>query len=188
MAVRELKTFDPSQVGTISLQYKNESNDIDNITCIGMIQAETTVRTKSKTCSGATKDEVTYPQFVTVTATGYLGLETVRTLMGLNNEGLKPGVYGYNLTSKSPALTIVADLIDDMENVTKVVVFPNARSTKGLSFTVDNDSDDVAKVDMEFKATLDENGYFYYEVDGDELATALEWKTTGFKLTDIAGI
>lgn len=174
MVVRQVKEFDPSNIGMITFQF--DSGDIDLIDCIGMMSAETTVRTKTKTCSGATKAEVTYPQYVTVSITAYVGLETYRDLTGMTTEGLKTGVYAYGIESKTPKLTVTARILDDMENVKKMVAFPNASFTKGLSFTVDNDSDEVAKLDLEFKAMMDANGNFYYEADMDEVADATAWE------------
>lgn len=188
MAVRTTTTFDPSNVGLITLQYKGTENEgtIDVLDCIGMMQAETTVRTKTKTCSGATKDEKSYPQFLTVTATAYVGLETMRTLTGMHNEGLKAGVYAYGLASKAPSLVVTARLLDDMEDLEKIVAFPNASVSRGLAFTVDNDTDEVAKVDLEFKAMLDEKGNFYYEKEVKDESDVESWEA-GFTTSLVEG-
>lgn len=178
MAVRQGTTFDPSVVGLITLQYKGSEHTgtIDVLDCVGMIQAEPTMRTKTKTCNGATKDERVYVQYQTVTVTAYVSIEAMRTLTGMHSDGLAEGVFAYGISSKAPALTITARLLDDMEELEKIVAFPHASISTGLQFTVDNDSDEVAKVDLVFKAMMDEKGNFYYEKQVDSPTDAEEWE------------
>lgn len=179
MAVRQGKTFDANNVGLITLQYQDADlqDTVDVLDCIGVITTEPTVRTKTKTCSGATKDEKTYPQYLTVSITAYVKMEAYRDLMGMHTEGLKEGVYAYGINSKSPRLVITARILDDMANTEKIVAYPNATVTSGLTFTVDNDTDEVPKVDLQFKAMMDAKGNFYYEADVSDITDMETWES-----------
>jgi hypothetical protein len=106
--------------------------------------------------------------------------DPVRKIFGLSNTGLKPGVYSYGSNSKGLPFVFTGDVIDEFEDVTKLIAFPNCSSSTGLTLSIENGADTVAELELEFTAMVDDNKNCYYEAIVDELtdpADATTWRT-----------
>ena len=86
-----------------------------------------------------------------------------------NNEGLKPGVYGISDTTNTPDMCLTTKAIDLFTDEEKYICLPKIAFTTGFAKTIDNTSEEVAEVELEFNAYKDENNEFYYEACASEV-------------------
>lgn len=184
MSVRQVTTFDATDIKRLSLQF---GDAVDVINCVGTVEGTTEMRAITRVCKGV-ESSISKPQKLTVTINAFVPVETARDLFGLDNTGLKKGVYGYGAVSKGKELALVMRLADDFSDKEKIVAIPKARTTSGLTFSLDGDGTDVAKMSITVEGSLDELNNLYYEAmvgsGNDELAEseATKWET-GFKTT-----
>lgn len=159
MAVRTTETFDVTGIEQASLQF---GSDVDVIQCMGSLNGTTEMRVLTRTCKGV-QSSIATPQKLIVTMTLFMPVETARDLYGLESQGLKDGVYAYSATSKSKEFAFVARFRDDFEDKQKIIAIPKGRATSGLNFSADDEQTDLAKLTLEFEASLDEMDNLYYE-------------------------
>lgn len=183
-----IEEFDAMRVGQVALQWKDETA-VSVFKCIGSISGETEMKEITKQCGGRVGKSKSYPIKHNLTLAAHIPVKDVRKITGLSNTGLKAGVYSYGLKSKAAELTLTADVIDDFEDVTKLVAFPECVSPTGLKVFVDGDADEVAYLELEFTATPDEDGDLYYEAFVDEVDQAIKdgWHSA-FKRSLVADI
>ncbi|HZK23811.1 MAG TPA: hypothetical protein VFC74_00285 [Oscillospiraceae bacterium] len=178
--VTEIKEFDAMKVSKVALQYiGDEAPAVESFECLGSIGGETEMRTIVKRCGGAVRKSKSIPVSHTLTLSGHVPVKTLRSIYGLSNDELKAGVYSYGLDSKGLDFCLTADVVDEFEDVTKLVAFPNCSSLTGLKYTIDNDADEVAYVELEFDARPDDDKQFYYEAFVGEVDAAIAsgWHT-----------
>lgn len=173
-----IKDFDAMKIKNVSVQYKDETPNA-KFGCMGSISGETKMRTVTKKCEGVAIKTRSFPISHSLTLAGYVPVSVLRDTFGIKNTGLKPGVYSYGTDSKGKEFVLTADVIDEFEDVTKLVAFPNANSATGLKYSIDNDADEVAYVELEFNSNPDEEGQFYYEAFVKEIDEAIKtgWHT-----------
>lgn len=136
---------------------------------IGNIEGETTLRELIKRKEGVEVRKKTKPEKMDLTAAAHIPVSVVRDFFGLSTEDLKPGVYKYSQTSKGKEFVYTADVIDEFEDVTKLIAFPRCVSATGFKFTIENGADEVAQMEVNFTAYPDEQGNLYYEAFTSEL-------------------
>lgn len=130
--------------------------------CIGTLEGTTETETVEKKCEGAVVKTIKKVTKVNVTMTGHPYVSVARKVVGMTNDGLKEGVYGYGADIKSKKIVFTAK-VEDMEGNIKYIAFPNMDDVKGLNIKVDNDVTEIEMKEFEFSALKDENGMFYYE-------------------------
>lgn len=135
--------------------------------CIGTMDATSSVEKVEKKCEGAVVKTVKRVNSMTVAITGHVRIPTSRQIVGLSNEGLKTGVYGYGSNTFSMPFIFAAKIID-MEGNVKYIAFPKLEDVKGLSIKVNNDVTEIEMSDLEFTALKDSNNMFYYEMFDSE--------------------
>lgn len=168
----EIKEFDAMRIRNVSVQY--DDKEVENFQCAGSITGETEMREIVKRCEGVARKTRQLPIKHNLTLTGYVPVVVLRRTYGLSNEDLAEGVYSYGIDSQGEDFVLTADVIDEFENTTKLVAFPNATTATGLTFTVDNDEDEVAYVELEFVANPDDQGKFYYEAFSGEVSESIK--------------
>lgn len=70
--------------------------------------------------------------------------------------------------------------MDDFEEVTKLIAFPKASNSAGLTLSIDATQEELALLELSFSAVADEAGQFYYEALVPELedpTVATQWHT-----------
>jgi hypothetical protein len=147
---------------------------------IGKIDGETELLEIVKKMEGIEVKRKTTPQKMTLKLTAHVPIDPVRKIFGLSNTGLKPGVYSYGSNSKGLPFTLTADVIDEFEDLTKLIAFPNCSSSTGLTLSIENGADTVAELELEFTAMIDDNKNCYYEAIVDELTDPVDattWRT-----------
>lgn len=175
----EIKEFDAIKIRNASIQYKDSGLQNDKFECLGSIEGETEMKTLVKRCEGVIRKSKSIPIGHSLTLTGYVPVATLRNIFGLTNDKLKAGIYSYGIESKGKNFCLTADVIDEFEDIVKLVAFPNSNSATGLKFSIDNDADETAYIELEFDVNPDEAGQFYYEAFVAEVdqAIATAWHT-----------
>lgn len=173
----EIKEFDAMRVKNVAFQYEDS---VEKFQCIGSIEGETELRTIVKKCEGVITKSKSIPIGHSLTLAGYVPVKVLRKTFGLSNDKLKAGIYSYGIDSKSEKFCLTADVIDDFEDIVKLVAFPKCISATGLKYNIDNEADETAYVELEFDVNPDEEGQFYYEAFVGEVdeSIATAWHTT----------
>lgn len=173
-----IETFYPVDIANVSVKFSN-SELAESFGCTGVLSGETEMRTVSAKCGAITLEEKSLPIKMTGTVSAFVKMGIYRKLFGIKNEGLKPGVYAYKLDSKGGEFTLTADIVDDFNEVTKIIAFPKANTSTGLTFTIDKSNDEVAMMEISFTALPDKAKAFYYEGLVEEMAdpeTVEKWR------------
>lgn len=174
----EIKEFDAIRIRNASVQYKDDTPN-DKFECLGSIEGETEMKAIVKRCEGVIRKSKSIPISHSLTLAGYVPVSTLRNVFGLSNKDLKAGVYSYGIDSKGKDFCLTADVIDEFEDIVKLVAFPNSNSATGLQYSIDNDADETAYVELEFDVNPDESGQFYYEAFVEEVDATISsaWHT-----------
>ncbi|PTY79620.1 phage tail protein [Heyndrickxia sporothermodurans] len=174
-----IEEFDAIRITNFNIKFKGEQT-AQSFGCVGQLEGETEMITIVKKCEGVETKSKSKPQKMTLTLNSHVKVAPLRSIFGLSNEGLKPGVYSYGSNSKSKDFVLTADVIDEFEDLTKLIAFPNCTSSTGLTLSIENGADEVAELELEFTAMVDDNKNCYYEALLDELAdttVAETWRT-----------
>jgi len=149
--------------------------------CAGSVEGETESIEIVKRCAGVTTKKITKPQQMNLTYSGHLPVKVLRDVFGLTNEGLKPGVYSYGQDARPKNFILTADVVDEFEDVTKLIAFPGVTTSTGLKIQgIENGAEEVAEIELEFTVLPDENRQFYYEAlvpELDDQTVADQWHT-----------
>ncbi|PTY77352.1 phage tail protein [Heyndrickxia sporothermodurans] len=174
-----IEEFDAVRITNFNIKFKGEQT-AQSFGCVGQLEGETEMITIVKKCEGVETKSKSKPQKMTLSLNAHVKVAPLRSIFGLSNEGLKPGVYSYGSNSKSKDFVLTADVIDEFEDLTKLIAFPNCTSSTGLTLSIENGADEVAELELEFTAMVDDNKNCYYEALLDELAdttVAETWRT-----------
>lgn len=177
-----IKEFDSVSIANASIQFKEKGTqqEGEKFGCIGQLESETEIIEIIKMCAGVEVKKVSKPQKATVTVSAHVPVAVFRKFYGVKNEGLKPGVYAYGTKSKGLDFVFTADVVDEFEDVTKLIAFANCATASGLKFTIENGAEEVALLEFEFTALPDEEKEIYYEALIPELeddSVAEQWHT-----------
>lgn len=182
MAVTKVIDFDAVAIKNASIQFikAGVATPGARFGCLGSVEGETEIKELIKMCEGIEAKKKVVPLKMTLSVSAHIDVEVARNLFGLKNEGLKPGIYSYGTDSKGLNFIFTADVIDEFEDVVKLIAFPNASNNSGLQIKVENGQDEVALLEMEFTVLADVNNKFYYEAFVGELTDstiATKWHT-----------
>lgn len=167
-----VEDFAPTDIKNSSVQFfgaDGTKQTGEKFGCVGSVEGETTLRELIKTCEGVEVAKKVKPVKSDLTITAHVKVSVVRDLFGLSNEDLKPGVYKYSNQSKGKEFVFTADVIDEFEEVTKLIAFPKTVSASGFAFTIENGADEVAQMETSVTAYPDDKGNIYYEAFVAEL-------------------
>lgn len=166
-----IEEFDATRVTNVGTKFSEDATSIA-FGCLGSIEGETELLELVKKCEGVETKKKTTPQKMSLTLNGHVKVPVLRDIFGLSNEGLKAGVYSYGADSLSKPFVLTADVLDEFETQTKLIAFSNCVAATGLKITVENGADEVAEVELEFTAMIDDNRKCYYEAIISELDEA----------------
>lgn len=169
MAIKKVEEFEDYKIVEGSIQFKGE--EAIGFGCIGSMEGTSNTEEVVKKCEGAVVKKIKRVTDISVTVTGHAKIPALRGIAGLNNEGLKTGVYAYGTDTFSKPFKFTAKVLD-MEGNIKYVAFPNLSDVKGLNFNINNEATEIEMKDFEFSALADENKKFYYEAYESELEDA----------------
>lgn len=178
-----VETFDAVSVKNTSVQFEGKDGTKEpgeKFGCVGSISGETEMKELVKMCEGVEVRKRTKPLKMNLTLSAHVKVPIIRKVFGLSDANLKPGVYKYSKDAKGKEFTLTADVVDEFEDVTKLIAFPKSVSATGLKFTIENGADEVAELELEFTVYPDEKDNFYYEALTSELddeIIAQSWHT-----------
>ncbi|MBO0586457.1 phage tail protein [Sporosarcina sp. E16_8] len=184
MAVTKVIEFDAVSIKNASIQVfeNNVAGAGTSFGCVGSIEGETEVKELVKICEGVEAKKVVIPLKMNLSVSAHIPVDVARDIFGLSNEGLKAGVFAYGPESLGKRFIFTADVVDEFEDVVKLIAFPNSSNASGFQIKVENGQDEVALLEMEFTALVDPNNKFYYEamvteIEEADVAIATSWHT-----------
>lgn len=185
-----IEEFDAMSIRGLSIQFleDGEQREGERMGCVGSLGGETTMRELTKRCEGAIVKKKVKPETLDLTLSAHVKVSVLREVFGLTNEDLKKGVYAYTTNSVGKSFVLTADVIDDFEDRTKLIAFPNCSSATGLKFNFSNGDDEVAEIELSLTALPEKSQEvgakaFYYEAIVDELEDESIEKTWHSKFT-----
>jgi len=167
--------FDAVSITNTSIQFINDNGTQvagEKFGCVGSIEGETEMLEIIKKCEGIEAKKKTKPVKMTLTLSAHIPVAIARSYFGLTNTGLKTGIYSYGTLAKGKNFILTADVVDEFEDVTKLIAFSNCINTTGFKISIENAADEVALLEVEFSVLPDSLKNFYYEALVAELADA----------------
>jgi hypothetical protein len=177
-----VQEFDAVSIKNASVQFIDggTQREGEKFGCMGSIEGETEGIEIVKMCEGVEAKRNFKPNKMNLTVNAHIPVKVARDYFGLRTEGLKPGIWAYGELSKGKQFVLTADVIDEFEDVVKLIAFPNCVNSTGFRISIENGADEVAMLEMEFTALKDSLGNLYYEAFVDELedqTVAQQWHT-----------
>ncbi|UII56713.1 phage tail protein [Cytobacillus spongiae] len=174
--------FDSVAIKNASVQFFDGAtkNTGTKFGCVGDIEGETEAIEIVKKCAGVEVKKITKPTKMNMKVNAHIPVQVARDYFGLSNDKLKPGIWAYGSMSKGKSFVFTADVIDEFEDVVKLIAFSNCSNSTGFKIAIENGSDEVAMLEIEFTGLADSLGNFYYETLVDELddpTVAEQWHT-----------
>lgn len=141
----------------------------DVLTCTGKLEEEMECKTRTKKCGNRTlKTRTKGTGNGTIKIAAFVPQDMLADLHGMKREELKEGVIAYGTNSLHAVACITAEVLDEDDNK-KYKAYPNCTIQTALSRSVDNDSEDISMLELEFAAMPDEHGEGLYEAIESDL-------------------
>lgn len=171
MPAQVIENFDSWSIKNASIQFLKGGvqQPGTKFGCVGTLAVEPETTVLSKKCGRETIGEKTKTMKLNVTVSAHIPVAVARQYFGLSNEGLKSGVYSYGSDSLGDDFVWTADIVDDFEDITKLVAFPKASNSSGFTINIDAGQEELAMLELSFSAVADAKGRFYYEAITAEL-------------------
>lgn len=149
---------------------------IGTIQCLGSLEEESSVLTVTKKCRGVVaKSRTKGTGNGTIKLSMHVPWALYVKAMGMEDEGLADGVYGYGRSSMHPEVALTADVFDE-DDVEKFKAWPRCVFSAGPARKVENGAEEVAEVEAEMSYMPDEYGFGMYEALADELDANIKGK------------
>lgn len=141
----------------------------DVLTCTGKLEEKMECKTRTKKCGNRTlKTRTKGTGNGTIKIEAFVPQDMLADLHGMKREELKEGVIAYGTNSLHAVACITAEVLDEDDNK-KYKAYPNCTIQTALSRSVDNDSEDISMLELEFAAMPDEHGEGLYEAIESDL-------------------
>ncbi|MED4699618.1 phage tail protein [Lysinibacillus capsici] len=182
MPPKVIEEFDTVRITEFGIKFKNEET-AQAFGCVGKLEGESEVTALIKKCEGVEKKRKSKVTKMIITLSAHVKLSAQRRIFGIKTDGLKPGVYKYGADSIGEDFTLTAVGVDEFEDEEKLIAFSNCSANTGLKLSIENGVEEVAEIELEFTALVDEKRGIYYEAYLSELADeekdefVSEWKT-----------
>ncbi|MED2933432.1 phage tail protein [Bacillus wiedmannii] len=180
--VNVVEEFDSVSIVNASIQFKKKGTQEPGTPfgCVGTIEGEPEIKEIKKICGGATIKKKTKTTEIKITVAAHIPVKVARDYFGFDTTGLKPGIWAYGSESKGNDFVFTADVVDEFQDIVKLIAFPNCSNSTGFKFSIANGEEELAMMELEFTALPDELKKFYYEAFVEELADATvaqKWHT-----------
>ncbi|MED3396209.1 MULTISPECIES: phage tail protein [Bacillus cereus group] len=180
--VKVIEEFDSVSIVNASIQFKKKGVQEPGTPfgCVGTIEGEPEIKEIKKICGGATIKKKTKTTEIKITVAAHIPVKVARDYFGFDTTGLKPGIWAYGSESKGNDFVFTADVVDEFQDIVKLIAFPNCSNSTGFKFSIANGEEELAMMELEFTALPDELKKFYYEAFVEELADATvaqKWHT-----------
>jgi hypothetical protein len=179
-----VETFDSISIKNASIQFKSSDGTIvpgTKFGALGSIDGETELKPLVKTQEGVEVKRRDKPMKMNLTVSAHIPVKVIRDVFGITNTDLKPGIYKYSKLAEGKEFILTADVIDEFEDITKLVAFPNSITASGYQFSIENGAEEVAEVELSLAAYPDDQGNIMYEAYVSELedqTIAETWHTS----------
>lgn len=148
----------------------------DTNECVGNWEEEMTNKTVTKKCRGVVqKTRTRGTGNGTVKATLHMQQDLFADMYGMQQEGLKDGVIAYGTKSLHPMACITVEVLDEDDNE-KLKAYPRATIQTALARKIENGTEEISEIELEFSIMPDEYGNGLYEAVVTDLTDA-ELKT-----------
>ncbi|GIN71247.1 hypothetical protein J14TS2_17220 [Bacillus sp. J14TS2] len=180
MPETRIEEFDAVTITGASIQFFENGTQQEGTKfgCMGSITGETEMRDIVKNCEGVESKKISKPVRMNNTVNAHIPIQVARDFFGLSNKDLKPGVWAYGTLSKGKKFIFTADVIDEFEDIVKLIAFVNCTNATGFRIQIENGSEEVAQLELEFSVLPDELKNFYYEALVNDLGdetVAKQW-------------
>ena len=152
----------------------DSSGTFVKVGCVGSIEEALDCITVTKKCEGVVKKTVTKGA-----GTGeakislHINYNLYVSLFGMDQDGLKEGVYAYGTGSRHKEFTYVAEVVDEDGNK-KYIAYPKCSVKTGPGNKIENGSEEVQEIEMTFSLYSDENTNCKYECPVVELGEDID--------------
>lgn len=154
--------FTEFELSRLGIKIK-EALKADVLSCVGKLEEELENKTVQKKCgSRVLKTRTKGTGNGTLKITAYVPQDLLVDLYGMKREDLKEGITAYGLTSQHAVACITAEVLNE-DGEKKLKAYPNCTITKALSRSVDNDSEDIAMLELEIAVMPDDHNEGMYE-------------------------
>lgn len=160
---------DFNQFEIIELWAKFGNEAAINIGCTGKLEEKPGVRTATKKCGSKIIKEIHRGDgTVEVKITGHCKYSVYNKAFGMTPTGLKTGVHAYGYGSAHPEFLITAKVKNEDGDV-MYKAYPRCGMSDTPTIVIDNESEDVAAVELTMRGLPDDNNMCMYNAVETEL-------------------
>ena len=169
--------FSNFEITNASIKFVNEEA-YTKLGCVGSAEDELEVKVVTKKCEGnVVKSVARGAGSGTLSMSLHMKHSLYVEAFGMDQEGLKDGVYAYGKNSRHKEFALVAEIYDEDGNK-KLVAYPKCVMASAPSATIENGAEEVAEIEIEINLFADDNGNCKYEAIATEAAdVAGQWMT-----------
>lgn len=154
------------------------ANAYSPMNCVGKSEEELDAKIITKNCRGVkAKERVRGTGTGKLTQSLHVPVAVYNAIYDLEQSGLETGVRAYGKPNRHPEVTLVQK-VEDEDGVVKYKAYPRAILESGPKRPIENGSEEVAELSLEWALLPDESGYCMYELfEGDNQTLETTWMT-----------
>lgn len=178
MTTKLITVFSEYEIKNSAIKINDtESTEFKKVGCVGSIEEALDCTTVTKKCEGVVKKTVTRGA-----GTGeakislHMNYNLYVSLFGMDQAGLKEGVYAYGTGSRHKEFCYVAEVMDEDGNI-KYIAYPKCSVKTGPANKIENGGEEVQEIEMTFSLYQDDSGNCKYESPAIELGESDTLKT-----------
>lgn len=170
--------FSEYEIKNSAIKINDElSAEFKKVGCVGSIEEALDCITVTKKCEGVVKKTVTRGAGTgEAKITLHMNYNLYVSIFGMDQSGLKEGVYAYGTSSRHKEFTYVAEVNDEDGNI-KYIAYPKCSVKTGPTNKIENGGEEVQEIEVTFSLYQDENGNCKYESPAIELGESDSLKT-----------
>lgn len=180
MAAKLTTVFSEYEIKNSAIKINDDtSTEFKKVGCVGSIEEALDCITVTKKCEGVVKKTVTRGAGTgEAKITLHMNYNLYVSIFGMDQSGLKEGVYAYGTGSRHKEFCYVAEVNDEDGNI-KYKAYPRCSVKTGPANKIENGGEEVQEIEMTFSLYPDEYGNCEYESPAVELdeVTKGQWMT-----------
>lgn len=180
MVAKLTKVFSEYEIKNSAIKINDStSTKFEKVGCVGSIEEALDCITVIKKCEGVVKKTVTRGSGTGETKiTLHMNYNLYVSIFGMDQEGLKEGIYAYGTGSRHKEFCYVAEVNDEDGNI-KYIAYPRCSVKTGPANKIENGGEEVQEIEMTFSLYQDDYGNCKYESPEVELdeETKGKWMT-----------